>query len=116
MHVNGLANKFCEDDASVIRSARACLTPMSPTKPCTVMPVFSSGQTARQAPATWAAMGTTDLIFAAGGGLVAHPDGIAAGVASLREAWEAAVAGVPIDAYASTRPALARALAFFGRG
>lgn len=116
MHVNGLANKFCEDDASVIRSARACLTPMSAAKPCTVMPVFSSGQTARQAPATFAAMGTTDLIFAAGGGLVAHPDGIAAGVASLREAWEAAVAGVPLDDYASTRPALARALAFFGRG
>jgi ribulose-bisphosphate carboxylase large chain len=79
------------------------------------MPVFSSGQTARQAPATWAAMRTTDLIYAAGGGLVAHPDGIAAGVASLREAWEAAVAGVPLDAYAATRPALARALAFFGR-
>ena len=27
MHVNGLANKFCEDDASVIASARECLTP-----------------------------------------------------------------------------------------
>lgn len=113
MHVNGLANKFCEDDASVIRSARACLTPMSAAKPCIAMPVFSSGQTALQAPATWAAMNTTDLIFAAGGGLVAHPDGIAAGVASLREAWEAAVQGVPLDTYAATRPALARALAFF---
>ena len=44
MHVNGLRNKFCEPDESVIRSARACLTPMFPTKPCTVMPVFSSGQ------------------------------------------------------------------------
>ena len=43
MHVNGLANKFCEDDASVIASARACLTPMFKDKPCIAMPVFSSG-------------------------------------------------------------------------
>ena len=28
MHVNGLRNKFCEDDDSVIASARACLTPL----------------------------------------------------------------------------------------
>ena len=27
-HVNGLSNKFCEPDDSVIASARACLTPM----------------------------------------------------------------------------------------
>ena len=50
MHVNGLQNKFCETDDSVIASARACLTPMFESKPCTVMPVFSSGQSARQAP------------------------------------------------------------------
>ena len=46
MHVNGLGNKFCEADDSVIASARACLTPMFEDKPCTVMPVFSSGQSA----------------------------------------------------------------------
>lgn len=117
MHVNGLRNKFCEDDASVIRSARACLTPMSaiPGKDCRVLPVFSSGQSARQAPATFAALGSVDLIHAAGGGIVAHPDGIAAGVASLREAWEAAMAGIALDDYARTRPALAHALDFFDR-
>jgi len=111
MHVNGLANKFCEPDDSVIASARECLTPMFPDKPCTVMPVFSSGQSARQAPGTFAAMGTADLIFAAGGGIMAHPDGPAAGVASLRQAWEAAMAGVDLDTHARDNPALARALA-----
>jgi len=101
----------------VIRSARACLTPMSaiPGKDCRVLPVFSSGQSARQAPATFAALGSVDLIHAAGGGIVAHPDGIAAGVASLREAWEAAMAGIALDDYARTRPALAHALDFFDR-
>ncbi len=62
MHVNGLRNKFCEPDESVIASARECLTPMFPTpgRGCEVMPVFSSGQSARQAPDTYRALGTTD--------------------------------------------------------
>jgi ribulose-bisphosphate carboxylase large chain len=110
MHVNGLANKFSEPDESVIESARACLTPLFETKPCTVMPVFSSGQSARQAPGTFAGLGSTDLIFTAGGGIMAHPGGIAAGVAALREAWEAAVAGIDLSTYAAKRPALAKAL------
>jgi ribulose-bisphosphate carboxylase large chain len=41
---------------------------------------------------------------------MAHPDGPAAGVAGLREAWEAAMAGIPLAEYARQHPALARAL------
>jgi ribulose-bisphosphate carboxylase large chain len=94
MHVNGIGNKFCEDDASVIASARECLKPMFdvPGRGCEIMPVFSSGQSARQAAATYQALGTTDLIFACGGGIIAHPDGIAAGVRAVRDAWDAAAA------------------------
>jgi ribulose-bisphosphate carboxylase large chain len=110
MHVNGLQSKFSESDDSVIASARACLTPMFDSKPCTVMPVFSSGQTVRQAPGTYAALGSTDLIVAAGGGIMAHPQGVTAGVTALRDAWEAAVTGVPLAEYARTSPALANAL------
>jgi ribulose-bisphosphate carboxylase large chain len=110
MHVNGLANKFSEPDESVIASANACLTPLFETKPCTVMPVFSSGQSAKQAPGTYAALNSTDLIFAAGGGIMSHPNGTAAGVAALREAWQAAVEGIALSDYAAKRPALAKAL------
>lgn len=113
MHVNGLANKFSESDESVIASARACGEPLFADRPDATMPVFSSGQTVRQAPGTFAALGTTDLIFAAGGGIIAHPDGPAAGVGALREAWEAAVAGEDLDAAAQSRPALAAALRYF---
>src|SRR5262249_2488937 len=62
--------------------ASARLTPMFsvPGRGCEIMPVFSSGQSARQAPGTYRALGSTDLIFACGGGLVAHPGGIVAGV------------------------------------
>lgn len=110
MHVNGLANKFAESDESVIESARSCLAPMFEDQPCTVMPVFSSGQTARQAPGTFEALRSADLIFLAGGGILGHPGGPAAGVASLREGWEAAVGGIPLETYARDHVALRQAL------
>ena len=78
LHVNGLANKFSEDDASVTASARAVLAPLWAHAPMAAMPVFSSGQTGLVAAATYAAVGTTDLIFAAGGGIFGHPGGVAA--------------------------------------
>jgi ribulose-bisphosphate carboxylase large chain len=110
MHVNGLANKFSESDDSVIASAQACLSPMFESKPCVAMPVFSSGQTARQAAGTYTALGSVDLIHAAGGGIVAHPDGPQGGVAALRESWDAALVGIPVATYALTHPSLAAAL------
>ncbi len=115
VHVNGLRNKFCEDDASVIASARECLTPMfaAPHKGCEIMPVFSSGQSARQAPDTYKALGSMDLIFACGGGILAHPAGPAAGVRSLHQAWEAAAANVPLAEYAKSHAELRASLEAF---
>ena len=113
MHVNGIANKFKEDDDSVIASARACMTPMFADKPCTVMPVFSSGQTVRQAAPTWERIKSTDLVFLAGGGLFAHPGGIAAGVSALQQSWSAAIAGIPLDVAAKTHRELREALEKF---
>jgi ribulose-bisphosphate carboxylase large chain len=115
-HVNGLRNKFCESDESVIASARACLEPMfaRPAAGCEIMPVFSSGQSARQAPDTFRALGSVDLIYACGGGILGHPMGVAAGVRSLQQAWEAAAENIPLGAYAATRPELASALELFG--
>lgn len=115
VHVNGLRNKFCEEDASVIASARECLTPMfaPPHKGCEVMPVFSSGQSARQAPDTYKALGSVDLIYACGGGILAHPAGPAAGVRSLHQAWDAAVAGVALSDFACSHAELRAALEAF---
>ncbi len=110
MHVNGLSNKFAEDDDSVVASARTCLSPLFPEKPCLAVPVFSSGQTPRQAHGTFEALGSTDLIVTAGGGIVAHPAGIRAGVAAMRQAWDAAVAGIPLADHARLHPELKQAL------
>jgi ribulose-bisphosphate carboxylase large chain len=110
MHVNGVDNKFAESDESCLASARACHTPMFAAKPCTVMPVFSSAQTPLQAHATYEGLGSADLIVTAGGGIMAHPDGVSAGVSAMRHAWEAAIAGIPLAEHARTHPALAHAL------
>lgn len=114
MHVHGLAGKFAQPDSEVIASARDCLTPLSPERDDRVMPAFSSGQWAGTVAQTWAAVGSSDLLFMSGGGILAHPDGPEAGVQSIRAAWQAARDGVPVEVRAREVPVLARALAFFG--
>ena len=110
LHVNGLANKFSEADESVIASARSLRDPLFETAPMVAVPVFSSGQTIRQAAGTWAALKSPDLIFTAGGGVVAHPMGVAAGVEAMIEAWDAAMTDVAIETRAESSPPLASAL------
>lgn len=111
IHVNGLANKFCESDDSVVRSIEACLEPRGPLQP--LMPVVSSGQWGGQAPDTFARTRTVDLMYLAGGGILAHPGGPAAGVAALRQAWEAAVAGISLAEYARDHEPLRQSLEFY---
>jgi ribulose-bisphosphate carboxylase large chain len=112
IHVNGLRNKFCEQDESVITSARACAEPL--LTGYTVMPVFSSGQWAGQAPDTYLAIGHVDLIYLCGGGIMAHPGGAAAGVISVKQAWEAALQGSSLEEYAAKHVELQQAIERFG--
>jgi ribulose-bisphosphate carboxylase large chain len=115
MHVHGLQGKFSQPDSEVIESARDCFTPLTDAADDRVMPAFSSGQWAGTVPATWAAIGSDNLLFMAGGGILAHPDGAEAGVTSIRQAWSAARAGTALQDAAKHAPELARALAFFGK-
>jgi len=114
LHVNGLQNKFWEPDDSVVRSIQACLTPMFRPED-TAMPVVSSGQWGGQAPETYRRTGTLDVMYLAGGGILAHPFGPAAGLRALQQAWEAAAKGIPLSDYAATHPELGAALAKFGK-
>jgi len=113
MHVSGLDNKFTEPNESVIESARSLNDPLFSHAPMSALPVFSSGQTVRQAAATLEAVGSSDLLVAAGGGIVAHPSGVAAGVKAMRQAYDAAMQKVDIAEYAEDHPELAAALAEF---
>ncbi|MDP4697736.1 MAG: RuBisCO large subunit C-terminal-like domain-containing protein [Burkholderiaceae bacterium] len=114
LHVNGLGNKFSEDDETVGRAARAVLKPMWDNAPMAAMPVFSSGQTGLVAAATYAATAqSADLIVAAGGGIFGHPGGVAAGVGALRSAWDAAIEGVPLETRAQQDAVLKQAMGFW---
>ncbi|KAF1042020.1 MAG: Ribulose bisphosphate carboxylase-like protein 2 [Herbaspirillum frisingense] len=112
LHVHGLNGKFSEFNDEVVEAARACLTPMAGDD--AVMPVFSNGQWSGTVRPTFDAVNSSDMIFLSGGGILAHPDGAAAGVASLRQAWDAARAGIALDEYARQAPELQRAINFFG--
>jgi ribulose-bisphosphate carboxylase large chain len=116
MHVHGLDGKFSQENAEVISGAQDCLTPLADAddRSDIVMPVFSSGQWAGTLPATAEAVPSGDFLFMCGGGILAHPDGAAAGVKSLHQAWGAIKAGQPLAAATDARE-LQRALVFFGK-
>ena len=105
-------NKFWEGDDSVVRSIQAVLAPL--LGGMEAMPVISSGQWGGQAPETYARTGSVDLMYLAGGGMISHPGGPAAGLAAICQAWEAAVAGTPLEEYARDRVELRQSLEKFG--
>ena len=112
LHTNGISNKFYESDDDVLASVAAVRTPL-PGLTSTV-PVLSSGQWGGLAHATYAATGTADLLVMAGGGIHGHPDGAAAGVTAMREAWSSAERGESGAQALAASPALRRAAETFG--
>ncbi len=112
LHVNGLQNKFWEPDESVVRSINAMREPL--WGGYHAMPVISSGQWGGQAPETLRLTGTQDVMYVAGGGIMAHPMGPAAGLRGIKQAWEAAVLGVSLNQYAVEHEELRRAIEKFG--
>ena len=114
--INGLRVKYWEPDESFIASFKAVTTPMFDQDDCP-LPVVCSGQWGGQAPETYARSGRTlDLLYLCGGGIVSHPGGPGAGVRAVRQAWEAAVCGVSLEAYAREHPELAQSLLTFSGG
>ena len=114
LHVNGLANKFTEGDAVIAQSATSVQHPVCSNGPAHVaMPVYSSGQTIWQIDPARSLLGNDDFIFCAGGGIMSHPDGAAAGVVALRQAADAARNGINIQKYASQHSELQAALTTF---
>ncbi|MFI2104539.1 RuBisCO large subunit C-terminal-like domain-containing protein [Isoptericola sp. NPDC019693] len=91
LHVSGLGSKFYERDEEVVANIRSLQTPLGHGEE--PVPTLSSGQNVHTAGLTFDALGSQDVLMLAGGGIAAHPDGPAAGVRSLRQAWDVAVAG-----------------------
>lgn len=113
LHVNGIQNKFWESDDSVVRSIEACLKPLA--NGTTVLPVVSSGQWGGQAFETWRRTQTTDLLYMAGGGIMAHPDGPTGGVVALHQAWKGAVEGLTLQQAAEQYKEFGNSVKKFGK-
>ncbi|MGL4295579.1 MAG: 3-oxo-isoapionate-4-phosphate decarboxylase OiaX [Aestuariivirga sp.] len=114
--INGIRVKYWEPDESFVRSFKAITTPLFTPADCP-LPVAGSGQWGGQAPETYQRTGRTlDLLYLCGGGIVSHPGGAGAGVKAVRQAWEAAVAGIPLEDYAKDHPELAQSIAAFAGG
>jgi ribulose-bisphosphate carboxylase large chain len=112
LHTNGISNKFYETDDQVLDSIAAVREPLLGLTP--TVPVLSSGQWGGLAHATYSAVGTTDLLVLAGGGIHGHPDGAAAGVTSMRDAWASAARGESAEAAFAQSAELRRAAELFG--
>ena len=114
--INGIRVKYWEPDDSFVESFEAVSTPLFDAADC-ALPVAGSGQWGGQAPETYQRTGrTTDLLYLCGGGIVSHPDGPAAGVRAVQQAWQAAVADIPLEIYAKDHPELTASLNKFGGG
>lgn len=114
--INGIRVKYWEPDDSFVASFKAVSTPLFSPADCP-LPVAGSGQWGGQAPETYERTGRTqDLMYLCGGGIVSHPGGAGAGVKAVRQAWEAAVAGIPLDVYARDHIELAQSIATFASG
>lgn len=113
LHVNGIQNKFWESDDSVVNSIKACLTPFYDHRK--ILPVVSSGQWGGQAFETYRRTKTLDLLYMAGGGIMAHPMGPAGGVVALQQAWKAAVDGLTLEEAATTFTEFGQSVKKFGK-
>ncbi|MCF8339377.1 MAG: ribulose-bisphosphate carboxylase large subunit family protein [Chitinophagaceae bacterium] len=112
LHVNGIQNKFWETDDSVVDSITACLKELFQHK--NPLPVVSSGQWGGQAFETYRRTKTIDLLYMAGGGIMAHPLGATAGLKALQQAWDGAVKGFSLEETAIAHPEFAASVKKFG--
>jgi ribulose-bisphosphate carboxylase large chain len=109
----GFGPRMMTPEHEVLDCVRACLEPMGPIAPC--LPVPGGSDSAVTLEGVYRKVGTTDFGFVPGRGVFGHPMGPTAGAASIRQAWDAIAAGIPVADHAATHPELRAALEAFGR-
>ena len=112
--INGIAAKYWEPDDSFVKSFHDVMTPIF-SEADRPLPVVCSGQWGGQAVKTFERTGRTlDLMYLGGGGIHGHPMGATAGVRAIRQAWDAAAAGLSLDEMARDHPELRASLDKWG--
>ncbi|MGQ9658873.1 MAG: RuBisCO large subunit C-terminal-like domain-containing protein [Thermochromatium sp.] len=109
----GFGPRMHMTDDEVRACATACLEPMGPIKPS--LPVPGGSDWAGTLGTVYEKLGTVDFGFVPGRGVFGHPMGPRAGAASIRQAWEAIVAGATLEEWAGHHPELSAAIAAFGK-
>jgi ribulose-bisphosphate carboxylase large chain len=108
----GFGPRMMTAEDEVLECIAACTEPMGPIKPA--LPVPGGSDSAATLARVHDKIGSPDFGFVPGRGVFSHPHGPSGGAASLREAWDAVAAGVPVTEHAKHHPALAAALQAFG--
>jgi ribulose-bisphosphate carboxylase large chain len=107
LHVGTAVGKMAETKEEVLANVEACIESMGDIKP--VLPVASGGLHPGMVTKLVEYFGN-DVVIQAGGGIHGHPDGTVKGAMALRQAVDAAVAGVKLEEYAKTHVELGKAL------
>lgn len=112
LHVGTVVGKMSETAKEVIENRDALTMEMGGLKP--VLPVASGGLHPGLVPALVRLFGE-DFVIQAGGGIHGHPEGTIAGAMAMRQAVDAAMHGVSLDAYARKHKELEAALETWGQ-
>lgn len=108
----GFGKRMHTSDAEVLANVDACLAPMGAIKRS--LPVPGGSDWAGTLSNVFEKVGTIDFGFVPGRGVFGHPMGPRGGAASIRQAWEAIVAGIPLQEQALRYEELRAAIKTFG--
>ena len=104
----GFGARMKTPDDEVLESVQACLKPWGRIKPA--LPVPAGSQWAASTAELYQRLKTVDFGIVPGRAVFAHPMGPTGGAASLRQAWDAIVAGESLEEYARNHKALQLAI------
>ncbi len=108
----GFGARMMMSEQEVLENVRACLEPMGTIAPA--LPVPGGSDWAGTLEGIYQRLGTVDFGFVPGRGVFGHPDGPAAGAASVRQAWDGIARGISLSEQAAHHDALRQAVVHFG--
>jgi ribulose-bisphosphate carboxylase large chain len=107
LHVGTVVGKMSETKQDVIENISACKAELGKLKP--LLPVASGGLHPWLVPALLETFGN-NVVIQAGGGIHGHPGGTVSGAQAMRQAVDASMEGISLEAYARSQVELKVAL------
>jgi len=108
----GFGPRMGTPEEEVLANCAECTKPLGHV--ASALPVPGGSDWAGTLPDMYEKLRTHDFAMVPGRGVFGHPKGPRAGAMSLRQAWEAVHAKIPLEEYAKSHAELADAIAAFG--